>query len=725
MNSNHIRLTLLDAASRFQLPDHQTGSPSPSRSPNRRDYFAAHELDPLLSNLSPVSTLEALKATDAVSFEEGSKGKILSDSIADSSASERALGIRAALAGKKLREWCTEVQAWHWPEGNFEPPAVGHRGKEHITEDHEGSLDKAVSPKAKDTATNQQQEHYLGSLPLRAVEEIENRIEDIRDHMEMLEVAELKDHVRGAHLLPHSRSSSTYVADMTGSPIPKVNHLDDFTVVVTATIMQALPYISRLNSLLDMWFIRTVILRQVPNFLQRLEDAQIAVDAAWNAIHRPSTVSQTLHSDLTREAFSTMKGILQDRVSDLGQRLDTMLDVLEGCHDRIPDHWIDKMEKMQEEYENWVVRAEGEVEQNEWLAQKMRADEVFARIASGQIPNNQNKDAAYPIDRHEISSVPESSGIGSLSDNLTVTERNTSSKESTETEKLGERDDGQHRLGGTESISHLLNTSLPEALHEPTSDETESSELLKANPETFVSSNQYIEHYDMAREPRIESARAGLDDPAGILATRETTTIFKTNDGTTDDQFISTKTTQRSPGRALARKPTPLHLADNKSTTEDEAVSSEPGSGVSRPSTANSSNLSDISSPQILDAASIQFFKTPMEEAFPSWVTEDVSPEVILSRHSSQRTERSSHTVSARARRVSLVDLNSRSRASSYLSDLARSDGRGRSGSMSAIAGDVESRSGSVLALNKASTASIESLPRSEVCYLDFSHICH
>lgn len=79
-------------------------SRSPSLSPERRSPFRYHELDPLLSNLSPESTLRALTAADAVPRTEKVAQDILTKSIAQVSTAERALGIRAAVAAQKLKE---------------------------------------------------------------------------------------------------------------------------------------------------------------------------------------------------------------------------------------------------------------------------------------------------------------------------------------------------------------------------------------------------------------------------------------------------------------------------------------------------------------------------------------------------------------------------------------------------------------------------------------------
>jgi hypothetical protein len=356
--------TILSPASRFAAQIYSTPSRSPSRSPTRPAQLSARDIDPLLANLSPTSTLEALRATDYFP-PQGHQRQVLSDSISDASTSERALAVRAALAGKKLKEWCAEVKEWQWPESGFEEPSRTEKQKRYRESDDSAYLDEALATATGVTGINGYgKSTYWGSLPAHTVELYESRIEAIKDELELLDVEELKDHVRGAHL--HQKAHLT--ASYTDSPSAGYSRLDDLTVVITATIMQALPYLARLTSLLDVWSIRIIVLRQVPGFLRQLEDARIAVDSASDAISRP-TSSAGGSSDLTRDGYATMKYVLQDRVSELGQRIDSILDSLEGSADSIPDHWIDSMEKVQEDYETWVVDAERQVEENEWRFQ--------------------------------------------------------------------------------------------------------------------------------------------------------------------------------------------------------------------------------------------------------------------------------------------------------------------------------------------------------------------
>ena len=84
----HRRLSFLSCfssartpASRFAIA-HQHSTPrSPSQSLHRQEYSMSHELDPLLANLSPTSTLEALEATEAIDLEGRASQSLLHNSV--------------------------------------------------------------------------------------------------------------------------------------------------------------------------------------------------------------------------------------------------------------------------------------------------------------------------------------------------------------------------------------------------------------------------------------------------------------------------------------------------------------------------------------------------------------------------------------------------------------------------------------------------------------------
>jgi hypothetical protein len=217
-----------------------TRSPSPSRSPTRGDGFTAHALDPLLSDLSPSKTLEALSYSPTFVGNGGRSGA-LQASIAVASPTQRAFAVRAALAHKKLREWSVELSSWEWPsdgkqlgtsrgfqvppweeraakrrrtdDGRYERKdswgVVTQNGERDPTTEGKARLEVAMGPSpefgASDggsvTAGVESDDEYWGSLPARRVLKYEKRVEAIKGEMEALDLEELKNQVLGIFLL--------------------------------------------------------------------------------------------------------------------------------------------------------------------------------------------------------------------------------------------------------------------------------------------------------------------------------------------------------------------------------------------------------------------------------------------------------------------------------------------------------------------------------------------
>jgi Growth-Arrest-Specific Protein 2 Domain len=293
--------------------------------------------DPLLS-LSPDETLNALREADVVpSSVSDQHTDAITKGIRNASATERSLGVRAAIIGSRVRAWVTELGNWRWP-GSF------------------ASLES--DPRHADDGLTME-----GSLPPALVAERKARIEAIYDELDTLDIEELKDFVRSAHVLPSSRGSSLYEMDITAPSV--VRYLDDFTTLVTGTILMALPYVHRLNRMLNLWSTRLLVLGQVPTFLDLLWSTRTAVDSAWDAI-KPDEKTPAVRPELSREAYDTMQAVLGARITQLARTIDSMLDMLEGHQDTLPDPWIDLMEAVQADYEEWVAIAERLAEEHNW-----------------------------------------------------------------------------------------------------------------------------------------------------------------------------------------------------------------------------------------------------------------------------------------------------------------------------------------------------------------------
>lgn len=324
---------------RFVPPNLRSHSRSPSRSPNRKTNFSAQELDPLLNNLSPDSTLGALQATEAISPTK-QEHDILSNSIRDASPEERALGIRAALAAQKLKEWCAELSAWSWPD-----PKKTSKGKGFELPENEGKAGK-----------------YLGCLTVKTVAAYEDRIEEIKDGLEALGVDELKQHVLSVHVPSRSRPSSSNGQTEACPPALTYVQLRDFTAVITATIVQALPFLAKLTTLLATWDTRLIVLQQIPILLKYLRDTRTLLDGSLKSLK-----SDELSVSFTREHFLEDREALADSIADLGAKFDRVLDILEGRDDALPEKWIDEMDRIEADYASWVVEAERRVLYNEWV----------------------------------------------------------------------------------------------------------------------------------------------------------------------------------------------------------------------------------------------------------------------------------------------------------------------------------------------------------------------
>jgi hypothetical protein len=357
---------------------------TPSRSPTRHRM-----IDDILSDLSPTTTLEAFTSPS---------GKLRA-SVEAATASERAFGIRATLASQKIEEWVSELLSWPWPAGG------GPEGFE-IPQDKRQKLSFS-EPEERNQRSSHQDEKtelmsdilYIGSLPAKNVLEYEKRVQEIHEDMEELDVEEIKQTVLNNFSSRSRPSSPASHAAPPPSLLSNYTKMDDFTAVVTATVLKALPNLMRLMRLMDVWSIRLTVLRKIPPLLVLLDDAELALKSGWQAIQISGQGNgDTEEQYLERDAFEVIKSVLEEKVTTLGQQLDYMLDTLEGREDVLPEHWLDRMEAIETEYGNWAVRGNTKVRECEWAklarkrkveADRLRAEEeakdAAARLESGRL----------------------------------------------------------------------------------------------------------------------------------------------------------------------------------------------------------------------------------------------------------------------------------------------------------------------------------------------------
>ena len=208
-------------------------------------------------------------------------------------------------------------------------------------------------------------DEYWGSLPSSLVHEYTMRLDDITEALDEIDVEELKDFVLAAHSQAGTGRASIDDSIGTIGAATDLKRLDDFTALVTATILQALPYLSRLTRLLHTWSIRLNILRATHAFLRDLKQARTDLDHGWAALAVSPNLGSS-KSNISRETMLEMKQVIERQVHSLGRRLDRFLDDLEGREETVPEAWIEEFELLEEQYGEWVVQAERKVLEGEW-----------------------------------------------------------------------------------------------------------------------------------------------------------------------------------------------------------------------------------------------------------------------------------------------------------------------------------------------------------------------
>lgn len=319
-------------------------APSPCMSPGTRrgrQYGSAEESR--LRDLSPETTFHAFTQRPMPFDTTREEYKIFS-CIEALTPAERDLGARVAKAAQRLKTWCAEIEQWGW-SGSFEQPSKEERERrrrsielrirEHVTDEH--SVD-TLPPL-----------EYWGSLLSVEVEQHEARLDDIEEDLLKLDIEELKEHVLDMHPLGRSRPSSAGVE----ATRQNFRLMDDFSFLITQTLLSALPQHAQLKERLNTWTARVTILREAPRFANDLKTAQNAMRLGWEAIEPPNDLSDTGFSQW-KEAVDTISSVLQRKVADLGRRLDRMLDTLEGREDCLPDAWIDNFEETEAEFGRWT-----------------------------------------------------------------------------------------------------------------------------------------------------------------------------------------------------------------------------------------------------------------------------------------------------------------------------------------------------------------------------------
>ncbi|KAK4670182.1 uncharacterized protein QC763_209390 [Podospora pseudopauciseta] len=333
--------------------------------------------DDLLLNLTPRAAVEA--------FQNPSGS--LKTSIDAATPFEQAFAMRAAIASSNIADWLEDLSSWPWPKGGgsagFEMPMAKRRRVSN-------GIDRA----------DEDDQMYIGSLEVSQVVRYEKRIDEINQGLEKLDIEEIKTQVLHNHIMPLSRPGTPLLDSgrSVSSALSTLARMDDLTALLTATLMQALPNISKLTRLLSIWTYRLLVLRRIPVFLKSLADAEVALQSGWHAIGVKSTktdAADTASSNgppsgtngvtvLSQKEHEVMKTVLERKVARTGRDLDAMLDLLEGQLDTLPEEWIDRVDSLEHEYGEWTVACEQKIREAE-LAELARTTPELKtrRVASG------------------------------------------------------------------------------------------------------------------------------------------------------------------------------------------------------------------------------------------------------------------------------------------------------------------------------------------------------
>ncbi|KAK8058337.1 hypothetical protein PG994_008785 [Apiospora phragmitis] len=413
---------------------------STSRSPARHRIS-----DNLLARLSPMSAVEALR------FPEGA----LKTCLDNATASEQSFTMRTAVASRKIYDWVDELSSWPWPANSpsagFEMPPFKRRK---VSDPFESPNDQQLQESA-----DHPEPDYLGSLPAKDVAVYESRTETIQRELAALDIEEIKMHVLHNHVLPLSRPGTPFSdAGLSVTSTMSFAKMEDLSAVITAITVQALPNLARLSKLLNIWGIRLIVLRKVPIVLSLISEAEVAIEAGWNAIEigglpppedSPSgTPAARKRLPLPRKDYEVMNQVLQKKVAGPGRDVDFMLDTLEGSEDTLPNEWLDRLEAVEKDYAEWAVTAERRVQEGEWgIPTKPAAEQTEPQVPQTPQPEIHIQLSSPVLDRDEaLRGIGNSSPPEPFDHSLFASEANSPDSPDSQSRRIASTD-GQQELG--------------------------------------------------------------------------------------------------------------------------------------------------------------------------------------------------------------------------------------------------------------------------------------
>ncbi|TLD21519.1 hypothetical protein PspLS_08844 [Pyricularia sp. CBS 133598] len=316
--------------------------------------------DDLLSSMTPSTALDAFR----------NPAGALKKCLDTATAAEQSFALGAAIASKNIYDWLTELSGWAWPtdkdgSSGFDPAAS--RGRQKRDSYYDDVADETRADEKDDVAGDKA---WLGCLQTSDVIHYEQRLVSIQTELDDMDIEGIKRHVLYNHILPLSRPgtpmsarSAVSATGSTASTASFYNKMDDITALVTATVVQTLPNLSRLVRLMSSWRVRLLVLRRVPMTLKLLDDAEIALRSGWNVIDadmnkNSSSTAMSQRSTLLRHDFEVIKSVLGQKTAQAGRAIDFMLDQLDGRPETVPSEWIDRMDCLEKGYGDWIAICE-------------------------------------------------------------------------------------------------------------------------------------------------------------------------------------------------------------------------------------------------------------------------------------------------------------------------------------------------------------------------------
>ncbi|KAJ1329062.1 Growth-Arrest-Specific Protein 2 Domain [Microdochium nivale] len=317
-----------------------------SGSPTRNNRYS-DDTEELLRSLKPFCVIDSLRSPIGA----------LKTCLDEASASEQAFAMRAAAASKHINDWYEELSEWPWPRNGgsagFEPARPP------------GPPQRQVSAGSDTTITD---DNWRGSISFEDVVAYQHRVEKILEEMDAFNIDEMKKTVLHTHILPLSRPG-TPLSDTGQSITSALSYvkMHDLTAVITAIVLYCLPILSRLSKLMNAWSIRLTVLDKVPELLLSLEDVEAALEAGWNVVAPPQDAGDgSSAKELSQGTFDVMRKTLEPKVTKVCKLMDFMLDSLEATPDTVPDSWVDRVDKVEQSWREWVVAGDHRVRGGEW-----------------------------------------------------------------------------------------------------------------------------------------------------------------------------------------------------------------------------------------------------------------------------------------------------------------------------------------------------------------------